>query len=238
MIIDIVSDLHGEEPELQGGDLLIVAGDCTSNDSLKAWVNFVKWLDVQDYKKTIIVAGNHDNWCRDWAVSGTFTDEELQLMYPGCTSYMDYLCDSGTEFGGLKIWGSPWTRKFPGINPHCCAFTVDTDAELRQKWNLIPEDTDILITHCPPYGLFDSVRTRQKNGLKRIHTGSGSLADYIHDHLKNLKLHAFGHIHEHGGQQVILKRPGIGTENNVICVNASIMNEEYMPTHKPTKVIL
>jgi Icc-related predicted phosphoesterase len=33
MIIDCISDLHGAQPKLEGGDLLIVAGDLTARDT-------------------------------------------------------------------------------------------------------------------------------------------------------------------------------------------------------------
>lgn len=35
MIIDCISDLHGQYPQLEGGDLLIVAGDLTARDKPK-----------------------------------------------------------------------------------------------------------------------------------------------------------------------------------------------------------
>lgn len=32
------------------------------------------------------------------------------------------------------------------------AFACDRFADIRKKWDKIPTDTDILMTHCPPYG--------------------------------------------------------------------------------------
>ena len=69
MKITAISDLHGEFPKLPGGDLLIVAGDCTSNDNIHAWNDFFNWLDDQKYTRKILVAGNHDNFCKQWAIS-------------------------------------------------------------------------------------------------------------------------------------------------------------------------
>lgn len=231
MIIDIISDLHGFKPKLDGGDLLIVAGDLTATESDENWNAFEMWMLNQGtkYENRILVSGNHDNFLQS-------TDSFRMYRYwDKCVPSIEYLCDSGTEFEGLKIWGSPWTTKFPGMNSRCMAFTVDSDVKLAEKWELIPDDIDILITHSPPYGILDSV---DKRFDEFEHVGSPSLNMFISCGKHNIKLHVFGHIHEHGGKKVIHKRPGIGTENNTIMVNASHVNEMYEPVNKPVRIIL
>jgi hypothetical protein len=37
VIIDCISDLHGNEPKLPGGDILIIAGDMTARDAVVDW---------------------------------------------------------------------------------------------------------------------------------------------------------------------------------------------------------
>ena len=217
MIIDCISDLHGHFPKLKGGDLLIVAGDLTANDTVREYIEFACWLSSQKYKHKIFIGGNHDNRLIN------FNRTEFKKC--------NYLCDSGTEFEGLKIWGSPWTKTFPEMNPHCKAFTVDTDEELEEKWKMIPDDIDILITHEPPHGFFDNVQrsTGKIRGYAVDHTGSKSLREHVVARIKP-KFHVFGHIHEHGGNIcdcVITK-----------FINASIMNEVYEPINKPVRVIL
>lgn len=217
MIIDCVADLHGNYPELHGGDLLIVAGDVTSNDKLYQYIQFYKWIEKQEYKKKIVISGNHDNYFQK---CNTFSPapfgDELAI----------YLCDSGTEFESLKIWGSPWTKTFDGMNPKCKAFTVDIDEELDSKFSLIPDDVDVLITHCPPWGIFDLVPGKIKGTL--IETGSMSLRNKSMD--ISPKVHVFGHIHEHGGK--------IMDSTLTKFINASIVNEHYQPVNKPVRVIL
>src|SRR5690606_22101282 len=88
---------------------------------------------------------------------------------------IEYLCDSGTEFEGLKIWGSPWTKTFLNMNPHCKAFTCDTEEELAEKWDLIPANIDILITHSPPYSILDEINSTDD----MIHVGSESLKNVV-----------------------------------------------------------
>src|SRR5215469_5675646 len=99
MIIDCLSDLHGHFPKLKGGDLLLIAGDLTAKHQIHEYEDFVRWLNEQEYKKKIVVAGNHD---------GLLEREGPQLLK--WAKDCDYLLDSETEFEGLKIWGSPWTK--------------------------------------------------------------------------------------------------------------------------------
>ena len=91
MIIDVVSDLHGRYPILEGGDLLIVAGDLTASDKEVEYTKFDYWIDEQVYKKKIVISGNHDNFLKDFG-----------LNYLGSNrpyfQFCEYLCDSGTEF--------------------------------------------------------------------------------------------------------------------------------------------
>lgn len=219
MIIDCISDLHGFYPELQGGDLLIVAGDATSTDKLEQYYKFFKWMCFQSYEKKIFIAGNHDNKLKN---NESKIDKSMDLHY---------LCDSGTEFEGLKIWGSPWTKTFPLINPRCKAFTLDTEQQLAEKWEMIPGDTNILITHSPIFSYLD--KCVDFDGQPK-HCGSSSLRLRTREMVVksgiNLKLHVCGHIHEGYGQD------GDGTIP--IRVNASHVNEHYEPVNEPIRIIL
>jgi len=174
--VTCISDLHGYQPKLPGGDLLIVAGDHTARNSENEVALFDYWLNEQPYRKKIVIGGNHDN---------VLEDERIKLQF------CDYLLDSGTEFEGFKIWGSPWTLNFQGQNEECMAFGLDTEKQLSEKWDLIPKDTDILITHSPPHKILD--------GTIRKRVGSLSLRDQIRN-LPSLKLHVFGHVHEGYGK--------------------------------------
>lgn len=212
MIIDCIADLHGYYPKLEGGDLLIVAGDLTARDIQEQHMEFLSWIAQQDYKKKIWIAGNHDNY-----LQGT-------KFIPIKDLGMEYLCDSGTEFGGLRICGSPWSKTFDGMNPHCKAFTCETEEELASKFSLIPDDTDILITHSPPYGIYDETESGNL-------VGSTSLLLKLAE-VKPL-LHCWGHIHEQGGKSNFLP-----WKNGTHIVNASHVNERYQPVNKPVRIIL
>lgn len=226
MIIDCISDLHGEYPELKGGDLLIVAGDLTGSDKFSQYDAFFKWLEGKKYRRKILVGGNHDNLLM------SYRDDE-QWPEPICY-YMDwidteYLCDSGTQFEGLKIWGSPWTHTFPGMNPHCMAFTKPP-GQLKEHWAMIPDDTDILVTHGPPYGILDKNKHNVKCGCPDLYARVNA------DHNLRPKLHVFGHIHEGYGKK--LSEIEVYEDERTIFVNASLMNGDYEFVNKPVRVIL
>jgi len=207
MDIDFISDLHGHCPKLDGGDLLIIAGDLTARDTPLEYTHFFNWLMKQNYTRKIIIAGNHDN-----EIEGGL---DLDFKSIG----IEYLEDSGTEFEGFKIWGTPWSLKFPEMNLNCAAFTGDEHL-LKTKYEIIPNDIDILISHTPFHCMLD----QNKEGY---HCGSRSLRDAV-DRIQP-RFFVCGHIHEQGGNQIMYKHQG----RNTWCMNASIMNEYYHPVNEP-----
>jgi Icc-related predicted phosphoesterase len=215
MKIDCISDLHGYYPKLEGGDLLIVAGDLTARDTFQQHCDFKLWLYKQPYRKKIVIAGNHDGH-----FVGMPADKYIFSCYNSDTgeqeSYADYLMDSGTEFEGLKLWGSPWTPTFYDWH-----FMRDRGESIKKNWDLIPEDTDILVTHGPPFGILDQTVEKEFVGCEMLRDAMFRIKP---------KLMVFGHIHEQGGKKVDL----IST----ICVNASYVNENYQPVNKPIRIEL
>lgn len=210
MKICCVTDMHGYLPQIPECDLLLIGGDIvptTMHDpsmsaiwmesNLRYWVN-----ELAKRMKVIAVAGNHD-----------FIFQEQPEDVPE----MDwtYLQDEGTEFEGLKIWGTPWQPYF-----YDWAFNL-YEPDLVKKWALIPNDTDILLLHGPPHGYGDF------SEYGNVHTGSPGLLEKILE-IKP-KLAVAGHIHSGYG------RYNIG---DTIFVNASHVNEKYKPQNKPVVVEL
>jgi predicted phosphohydrolase len=128
---------------------------------------------------------------------------------------IDYLQDSGIEIGGLRIWGAPWQPEFLEW-----AFNLPRGERLREKWALIPPGTDILVTHGPPMGTLDLTPRGEPVGCEELREAVARLRP---------KLHVFGHIHHAHGQAVVA-----GTR----FVNASICDEDYLPTHPPILIDL
>ena len=209
MEITIISDTHGRHHELTGdligGDVLIHCGDSmTSGYKEEQLISFCEWFDKLDlYVHKIFIAGNH---CRLFENN---SKRALEIV----SNYKNiiYLQDSGVKIGKTFFYGTPWQPEF-----YNWAFNLPRKGgELFEKWQNIPEKTDILITHCPPFGYLDSVRGR--GGL-----GCELLRDRV-DTFKNL-INCFGHIHDSYG---IIKK-----DSNTF-INASSLNEEYTYQNKP-----
>lgn len=129
---------------------------------------------------------------------------------------MHYLEDSGVELDGVKFWGSPVQPEF-----YDWSFNRQRGAQIAAHWALIPDDTQVLITHGPAYGHLDAVVRR--DGL--IPQGCEQLRKTIDHRLKNLQAHIFGHLHYQGGQRY--------EKDRVIYVNAALVDERYAMTRDP-----
>ena len=78
----------------------------------------------------------------------------------------------------------------------------------------IPEDIDVLITHCPPYGVLDFDDERNW-GSEELLTAVTKLSP---------QAHLFGHIH---------KNHGIKHIGTTVYSNAAIMNDDYTNLQSP-----
>lgn len=181
MIVDCISDLHGYRPELPGGDVLIIGGDCTARDLYPQWIEFFEWLKGLDYKKILLVGGNHDGGL----------EESLEILKGHFPDNLVYLQDSGINIGGRMFYACPWTPKFG----HWHFMAPRGSEQLRQQYDLIFDRMDIVITHGPPYGVADLTRDG-------IHAGDEYLLEIIKD--RQPRYHVFGHIHEGAGQTALI----------------------------------
>lgn len=210
MKITCISDTHNQHlhipPDwLEGGDVLVHAGDVSGRGSLKEVEAFLEWFNELPYTHKIFIAGNHDFWFEK--VSTFAVNEMLQEKYPNII----YLNDSGVEIDGVKFWGSPVQPWF-----YDWAFNrMGTD--ICRHWDMIPLDTDVLITHGPMKGILDMT-------LRGVSTGCPYLLEKSAE-MTNLKLFVCGHIHESYGK---FEFPDGG-----VFVNASTLNFNYNVQNKP-----
>lgn len=190
MRLVILSDTHSHHRRLTipDGDILIHAGDMTNTGSFTELRDFNDWLGSLPHLHKLVIAGNHD-WC--W-------ERDKTAAYALLTN-ATYLEDSGITIEGVQIWGTPWQPEF-----HQWAFNLPRGRALREKWNLIPLATDILITHGPPHGHGDRTMLWQQ-------VGCTDLIDVV-EAIKP-RLHVFGHIHE---------GYGVTQNDNTTFINASI----------------
>lgn len=92
---------------------------------------------------------------------------------------------------------------------------------LKQKFSIIPEDIDILISHDAPFGTSDICYESSYN--PHAHLGCPELRDAILE--KNPKLCLHGHLHSSNHKEEIL--------GNTKVYNTSILNEQYNIAYTP-----
>jgi len=214
--ITFISDTHTKHEKLNGfldgGDILIHAGDLTGRGYITEIENFMKWYDkINNYDTKIFIAGNHDFGFQD-------DNQKLRGLLTGYKT-IDYLEDElmmvGEDYDTMiKIWGSPWQPEF-----HNWAFNLPRGEKLKEKWDMIPMNTDILITHGPPLGKLDYVRYPNEN------VGCEELMKRVEE-IKP-KIHVFGHIHEGYGYVF---------DGNTHYINAAVLNGRYEYRNKPVTV--
>ena len=205
MKIVAISDTHGlhQQVQLPKGDLLLHSGDVAKRGSKQEIVAFLNWFSQQDFQYKIFIAGNHDFYFEETPVA-TIAD-----LIP---ENVIYLNDSGVTIEGIHIWGSPVQPRFFNW-----AFNRDRGADIDRHWQLIPENTDILLTHGPPQGILDKT-------FQGLEVGCEMLLKRIEQ--IQPKYNIFGHIHEAYGQV---------TKNNIHFINASVVNLRYMVVNPPVE---
>lgn len=205
MRIVAISDTHGRHDQMlhpvPDGDVLVVAGDFTRHGQLEQVRDFNYWLKILPHKHKLAVGGNHN---KDFYENRA----EAELILTEAI----YLEDGEIVIDGVKFYGSPWTPNY-----YDWSFMLPRQSkEISQKWAKIPEDTDVLITHGPPYHILDKARDDKKAGCE-------ALARRVEE--LNLKAHIFGHVHEGHGKSGIYH-------------NVAICNIEYEPVNPPTVIDL
>ncbi len=200
-----ISDLHNRTLDsLPKYDILVYAGDITSRGNPEEVMAFAN-RSLEWYEPKILVAGNHDNCLAN--SNAAF-----------CVSILEeagwiYLENDYCYINELKIYGSPYTKLFANW-----AFEYASYTEMEANWDLIPTDTDILITHQPPKGILDYVHDKGSIGCVALTEA-----------LKRVKpkLHVFGHFHESYGMEV---------QGETIYVNASLYDHNKKNLNEPIMV--
>ena len=211
-----ISDTHGKHDLLKipDADVIFHSGDCTGRGRESEIVEFLEWYGKLPHKHKVLIAGNHD-----------FGFESNKERYKKIAedNGIIYLQDSGCEIEGIKIWGSPQTPEFCDWAFNC--WRTEKLAELSDRyeyigkfWDMIPDDTDILITHGPPYDIMDKCPNP---------VGCVELRKKILE-IKP-KFHIFGHIHEGAGHLLHDYMDPEITDLDTMFINASSLDGRYIP---------
>jgi Icc-related predicted phosphoesterase len=210
--ITFISDTHNKHKHLTSkgmgnilgsGDILVHAGDCTSMGQKHEINEFLKWFSNTEFEHKIFIAGNHDFGFEQK------TDIDQQIKDLGVT----YLFDNDITINGIKFYGSPWQPEF-----YNWAFNLPRGEELAAKWEKIPDDVDILITHGPAYGILDYAPIGGHVGCEELYRKIVEVKP---------KIHVCGHIHDSYGQKSM---------GGIEFLNASTLNDRYEYAHKPIVV--
>ena len=192
MLILHLSDTHSKHNELRNlptADIIIHSGDISFAGSENEVMDFIEWFGALPYKYKIFIAGNHD---------GFLFEENIV----GLPQNLFYLCNSSVTIEGIKFYGTPMFMED--------AMSGDYDRNIQK----IPSDTNVLITHQPPYCMLDY--------SANIHYGDRNLLQIV---LKTKpKYHLFGHIH--GAY-------GIEKSEQTTFVNSAILSVDYQLIHEP-----
>jgi len=207
MKIVALSDPHGQYRKVivPDGDILIIAGDFLKYGSRKEIPDFCEWIHTFKHTWKIVIAGNHD-----WAFQKTPTEARYMLAGP---SKLVYLEDREVVIDGVKFYGSPWQPDF-----YNWAFNLPRGPLLQQKWDKIPLDTDVLITHGPPGEILDT-------NLRDMRFGCQDLRQRVLD--ISPKLHIFGHAHA---------CYGYCHYQETHFYNVSVCNESYQVVNPPMEI--
>ena len=157
----------------------------------------------------------------------------------------------------IQVWGSPWQPQYNGFE----TYIPPGRKGIGSKWQLIPSNTTILVTHTPPRGFFDGNREGCADLDERIdelvtphrvihadgspEASSWSLTspeaartvDTVGVAGPWLRASVFGHFHERGRttRTARLHNTQIGAAgSNVQMVNCAICDDSYAVVAKPS----
>lgn len=192
-----LSDTHGAHHRLGNlpeADVVVHSGDfCMVGEEREA-LDFLNWFCDLPYRHKIFICGNHDSCLYDSTIEGL--DDNIH-----------YLRNSSVQIDGLKFYGVP--------------MFIEDCVSSRQARNYaqIHDDTDVLITHSPAFGILDL-----DDGIdgELIHYGSEKILERVMT--IRPRAHLFGHIH---------RQHGVAVQNGILYSNGAIMNDEYSKLNTP-----
>lgn len=196
-----ISDTHRQhwKMTIPDGDILLFCGDAEL-DSFEALKDFNEWLGTLNFRYKVVIGGNHDFFTEKC------NKEELNSFFTNAI----YLENDSVQIEGINIFGSPYSPKF-----NDWAWMLNSN-QLEQIWELIPTNTNILITHTPPFGILADTE------FSAWPLGCPTLLKKI-EYLK-IPYHCFGHIHNGSGQLI---------KKDTHFINCSMLDDYYKYVNEP-----
>lgn len=233
MKITFLSDLHSlyNEIIIEPCNVLCISGDVTNIGTTREFMLFFEWLRALPAKHIVWIGGNHDKGLDKQLMLNTLTDPinkllreqqyyDIQNLIKDLPKHIHYLNNSSVTIDGINFWGSPVSPIF-GVD---WAFNAIRGDNINSVWAKIPKNTDILLTHTPPFGVLDYVPNRQKTYPNEPNNvGCKDLLNRIKYFLPKLKICTFGHIHDNYG----IKKELISNTRHVTFINGCMLNNRY-----------
>lgn len=221
MEIISISDIHGYLPDLPKCDIVCICGDIVPLNIQKneykthRWFceDFMMWVNNLDCSNVIIISGNHD-----FFLSKSYYIFKNSRIDSGKLIYLE---DDGVVLDGVSFYGTPW-----------CPVLVNwayyaSEEDLYKKYSKIPDNVDVLLTHCPPK-IGNAGVVLQSGWNEGRDFGSWELAKVIEN--KDIKYLFCGHIHSGDHKKTVY--------NNINIYNVSLKDEDYNVKYNYKKITI
>ena len=234
MKVAVISDNHGFLPiypsnywkELEECELLLICGDIIplhiqfDMSKSKQWLveEFKPWAESLPVEQVIFIAGNHDFWFErnDLTAHQIFPSHDKVRYLKN--EYIDYISTQDSKI--YYVFGTPYCHQFGNW-----AFMRDEET-LAKKFNQIPDNVDILLSHDAPYGTSDICF--EGFSASKGHIGCPELRDAIIASKPKYNFH--GHLHSANHGEELLGETKV--------YNTSILNEQYNLVYEPLMIRL
>ena len=229
MKVAVISDLHGHLPiypspyweGIEECELLLICGDIlplriqTNMLESRLWLTeeFKPWAASLPVEQVYFIAGNHDFWFErnDLTAHQIFSSHDKVTYLKN--EFDDYLSTQDSKV--YRIFGTPYCHQFGNW-----AFMRDEET-LVKKFNQIPSNVDILLSHDAPLGTSDICF--EGFAASKGHIGCPELRDAIIASKPRYNFH--GHLHTSNHGEEILGETKV--------YNTSILNESYDFVYDP-----
>ncbi len=224
--ISDTQNLHSKLTALPDADILVHTGDFTKNGTQKEYDDFNRWLQTvkSRYQHRVVIPGDRDYdtiFTANNTICATPSNPEglknlMNRLLPNATVLMheakEIVVNNNTI---LRFYGSPWCRGHdvarPGDTPAC----RDVLTELVQRFDEIPANVDVLLTHCAPYEILDDATDYTILPVNTSPVRWGSSRRLLNAVMtRRPKLHLFGHVIEQNGYWV---KTEDGSYSNDVC---------------------